>query len=137
MKTEDAKIRIEKLKDKIKDLNYKYFVLDKSEVKESVRDSLKRELIELETKFPGFITPDSPTQRVGSAVSGKFKKQKHTTPKKSLADVFTEEEIREWYKRITKLAPGKIDFVAELKIDGLNITVQYEKPHSNLAPNRM
>ncbi len=127
MKEEDAKIRIEKLKDKIKDLNYKYFVLDKSEVKESVRDSLKRELIELETKFPDFITPDSPTQRVGSAVSGKFKKQKHTTPKKSLADVFTEEEIREWYKRITKLAPGKIDFVAELKIDGLNITVQYEK----------
>ncbi len=127
MKKEDAKIRVEKLKDKIKDLNYKYFVLDKSEVKESVRDSLKRELIELETEFPELITLDSPTQRVGSAVSGRFKKHQHTTPKKSLADVFTEEEIREWYKRITKLSAGEIEFVAELKIDGLNITVQYEK----------
>ncbi len=108
-------------------MNYKYFVLDKSEVKESVRDSLKRELINLETKFPKFITPDSPTQRVGSAVSGRFKKHKHTTAKKSLADVFSEEEIKEWYKRITKLVAGEIEFVAELKIDGLNITVQYEK----------
>ena len=95
-----AKSRIEKLREKIKDLNYKYFVLDKSEVKQSVRDALKRELIELETQFPKLITPDSPTQRVGSALSGKFKKVKHTTKKKSLADVCNSDEIREWYERI-------------------------------------
>lgn len=122
-----AKSRIEKLRGKIKDLNYKYFVLDKSEVKESVRDALKRELIELETQFPKLITPDSPTQRVGSALSGKFKKVKHTTKKKSLADVFDSDEIREWYERIKKLTKKPLEFICELKIDGLNITIQYEK----------
>lgn len=122
-----AKSRIEKLKEKIKDLNYKYFVLDKSEVKESVRDALKRELIELETKFPKLITPDSPTQRVGSALSGKFKKVKHATRKKSLSDVFNSDEIREWYERIKKLTKKPLEFICELKIDGLNITIQYEK----------
>ena len=123
-----AQKRIEKLKEQIKHLNYQYFVLDKSEVSEAVRDSLKKELIALEAEFPEFITPDSPTQRVGSALSGRFAKIRHTTPKKSLADAFSAEEIEEWAKRIQKLVPGeKLDFLCELKIDGLNITVQYEK----------
>ncbi len=127
MDQSEAKIRIEKLKDKIKDLNYKYFVLDQSEVNESVRDSLKRELIDLETEFPQFISPDSPTRRVGSALSSKFKEIAHTTPKMSLADVFSADEIREWFERIQKLSSGPIEFVCELKIDGLNITIQYKK----------
>jgi len=127
MDQNEAKKRINLLSNKIRDLNYKYFVLDQSEVNEPVRDSLKRELIELETAFPELIEPDSPTQRVGSALSGRFKKVKHITPKKSLADVFNAEEIEEWYKRVKKLASGKIEFVCELKIDGLNITLQYEK----------
>jgi len=127
MKREEVKIRIEKLKAKIKDLNYKYFVLDQSEVKESVRDSLKKELIELENQFPEFISSDSPSQRVGSALSGKFEKLKHLSKKQSLSDVFSAEELREWNERIKKLVPNKIEFVAELKIDGLNITLQYEK----------
>lgn len=122
----EAKNRIEKLREKIRDLNYKYFVLDESEVKESVRDALKRELIELEQEFPEFITPDSPTQRVGSVLSGRFQKMPHKSPKKSLMDVFTADEIREWEKRIAKLVMDKIEFVCELKIDGLNITIQYE-----------
>lgn len=131
-----AKSRIEKLREKIKDLNYKYFVLDKSEVKESVRDALKRELIDLETQFPKLITPDSPTQRVGSALSGRFKKVKHTTKKKSLADVFNSEEIREWYERIKKLTKKPLEFICELKIDGLNITIQYKKGHFKRAVTR-
>lgn len=128
MNEREAKERIEKLKKKIKKLNYQYFVLDKSEVSESVRDSLKKELIELEKEFPHLITPDSPTQRVGSALSGKFKKVNHITPKKSLADAFSGEEIREWQERIQKLVPSeKMEYICELKIDGLNITVHYEK----------
>ena len=128
MDAQQAKQRIEKLREKILELNYQYFVLDQSEVEESVRDSLKRELIELETQFPQFITSDSPTQRVGAVISGKFEKLKHKTPKKSLADVFSADEIREWHERIQKMVPNqKIEFVAELKIDGLNITFQYEK----------
>lgn len=120
------KKRIELLREKIKKLNYDYFVLDKSDVPESVRDSLKRELIDLETKYPEFITEDSPTQRVGSALSGRFNKVKHLTRKKSLADVFSEEEIMEWYEKIKKLVPDEIIFVCELKLDGLNITLHYE-----------
>lgn len=127
MDREKAHIRIEKLKEKIKDLNYKYFVLDQTEVDESVRDALKKELIELETAFPEYITQDSPTQRVGSTLSGKFKKLKHKSPKRSLSDVFSEEEIYDWYERIKKLTTKPIEFVCELKIDGLNITIQYEK----------
>lgn len=127
MNREQAKIRIEKLKEKIKNLNYKYFVLDQSEVSESVRDSLKKELIKLESEFPEYIKQDSPTQRVGSILSGKFKKIKHKSAKKSLSDVFSEEEIGQWYERIKKLVPDKIEFICELKIDGLNITIQYEK----------
>ncbi|MFA5820712.1 MAG: NAD-dependent DNA ligase LigA [Candidatus Gracilibacteria bacterium] len=127
MNRTEAQKRITKLKEKIKELNYQYFVLDKSDVPESVRDSLKRELIELETGFPEFITPDSPTQRVGSVLSGRFAKQRHASPKKSLSDVFNAKEIREWFERISKLVPTKIEFVCELKIDGLNITIQYEK----------
>ncbi len=127
MDREKAHIRIEKLKEKISYLNYKYFVLDQSEVSESVRDALKKELIELETAFPEYITADSPTQRVGSVLSGKFKKLKHKSPKKSLSDVFSEEEIHAWYERIKRLTQSPIEFVCELKIDGLNITIQYEK----------
>ena len=127
MNLKEATERVKKLRAKILDLNYKYFVLDESEVEESVRDSLKRELINIETQFPELITPDSPTQRVGSTLSGKFQKVKHKTKKKSLADVFSEDEIEEWYSRISKLTAQKMEFICELKIDGLNITIQYEK----------
>lgn len=123
----EAKIRLEKLREKICELNYQYFVLDQSEVSESVRDSLKRELIDLEAEFPDLITSDSPSQRVGAPLSGRFAKVTHTVAKKSLADVFTFEEIKEWGERISKLVKEPISYVCELKIDGLNITIQYEK----------
>jgi DNA ligase (NAD+) len=126
MDSKAAASRIEKLKELIRDLNYKYFVLDQSDFDESVRDSLKRELIELESSYPEFVTSDSPTQRVGSALSGKFPKLKHKSPKKSLADVFSAEEIEDWYQRVKKLASGPIEFLCELKLDGLNITINYE-----------
>lgn len=125
---QEANERIERLREKIKRLNYDYFVLDKSEVSEAVRDSLKKELRALEAKFPELITLDSPTQRVGSALSGRFKKIKHLTRKWSLDDAFTEEDIQDWVERIQKYVPEHhIDFVCELKIDGLNITLHYEK----------
>ena len=102
MDKKEAQKRIEKLKEKIKDLNYQYFVLDKSEVSESVRDSLKQELIRLESEYPEFITEDSPTQRVGSALSGRFEKVKHMTRKMSLGDAFSEDDIVSSHKRIAK-----------------------------------
>ncbi len=127
MDKKEAEDRIIKLREKIRELNYQYFVLDKSEVSEAVRDSLKEELKSLESKFPELITPDSPTQRVGSVLSGKFDKVKHLTPKKSLQDAFSAEDVKDWSERIAKLVNDEpIQYVCELKIDGLNITVHYK-----------
>lgn len=126
MDKQEAKVRIEKLRNEILKRNFEYFVLDKSTVAESVRDSLKKELIALETESPELITPDSPSQRVGSVLSGRFDKVKHKSKKWSLADVFSMEELKDWEDRVEK-AVGKTSYITELKIDGLNITIWYEK----------
>ena len=137
MDKKEAKKRILKLRDEIRKRNYEYFVLDKSVVSEAVRDSLKKELIKLESQFPEFITKDSPTQRVGSALSGKLPKIKHITVKKSLQDVFSDEELLKWEERIQKLVPGqKIEYLCEVKIDGLNITLRYKKGRLDKAVTR-
>ncbi len=129
MEKHEVQERIEKLKQKITELNYQYFILNKSEVSEAVRDSLKLELKQLEDRYPEFITPDSPTQRVGAPLSGKFDKIVHITPKKSLSDVFSFEEVQDWEEKISKMLPPDqtIHYLCELKIDGLNITLHYEK----------
>ncbi|PIZ74530.1 DNA ligase (NAD(+)) LigA [Candidatus Peregrinibacteria bacterium CG_4_10_14_0_2_um_filter_43_11] len=128
MDKNDAKIRIEKLKEWLKKWNYDYFVRDKNDVSEAARDQIKKELILLEEQFPEFVTPDSPTQRVGSALSGKFAKIKHLYPKQSLSDCFSIKELKEWEGRIVRLAPGEVfDYVTELKIDGLNLSLIYKK----------
>ncbi|MBI5412050.1 NAD-dependent DNA ligase LigA [Candidatus Peregrinibacteria bacterium] len=128
MDKKEAKLRIEKLKEWLNQWNYDYFVLDKNDVSEAARNQIKKELIELETAFPELLTPDSPTQRVGSALSGKLAKVKHLTPKQSLSDVFTEEELKEWEERIQKILPSeRFNYISELKIDGLNVSLIYEK----------
>jgi DNA ligase (NAD+) len=121
-----AQSRILALKKEILKLNHEYFVLDQSTVSEAVRDALKKELIALEEEHPQFITADSPTQRVGSPLSGRFNKVAHKSKKWSLQDVFNEEELLAWETRVEK-AVGKAEFITELKLDGLNITLWYEK----------
>ena len=128
MDKKQAHERILKLKEWLKKWNQDYFVLDKNDVSEAARDKIKKELIELEGQFPEFVTPDSPTQRVGAPLGSRFAKIKHITPKQSLMDVFSEQELRDWEERNQKLVPGeKLDYVSELKIDGLNISIIYEK----------
>jgi DNA ligase (NAD+) len=124
-----AQERIAKLKQWLTDWNQQYFgVENQAEVSEGARDQLKKELIELETQFPEFRMPDSPTQRVGAPLSGKLPKVTHKTRKMSLADVFTEQELADWEERIQKLVPGeKVEYLCELKIDGLNVALWYEK----------
>ena len=128
MSREEAQKRIQKLKDEIKKWNYHYFTLDEEIFPESARDQLKKELKTLEEEFPEFITPDSPTQRVGSELSGKLAKANHKTPKKSLDDAFSLQEVEEWEARALKFlnSNDKPSFVIEPKIDGLNITVWYK-----------
>ncbi|QQR54859.1 NAD-dependent DNA ligase LigA [Candidatus Peregrinibacteria bacterium] len=132
MNKAEAKQRIHQLQKEILQRNHEYFVLDESHVSEAVRDALKKELIALETEFPEFITPDSPTQRVGTALSGRFPKVKHKSRKWSLADAFSVEDLKEWEERVEKgvgevLGEDKTPLITELKLDGLNITLWYEK----------
>ena len=127
---QQVKERIEKLKKLIDDYRYTYHVLDKPLVSDAVNDSLKHELQELEDRYPEFITPDSPTQRVGGRPLAKFKKVRHQTRMLSMIDAFSFPEIIKWQERITKLVPaGKIDqsgFFVELKTDGLSLSLVYQ-----------
>ncbi|HHD92705.1 MAG TPA: NAD-dependent DNA ligase LigA [Candidatus Portnoybacteria bacterium] len=126
MNRQEAKERIEKLKKIINHHRYLYHVLDQPDVSDAAFDSLKHELYELEQLYPEFITPDSPTQRVGGQALDKFEKVKHSSPMLSLEDVFEEQELRDWEKRIKKLVPGeKFDYYCELKMDGLSVSLIY------------
>lgn len=137
MDKKEARQRIESLKKWLKKWNYEYFVLNKNDVSEAARDKIKKELIELEDLFPEFTTPDSPTQRVGSVLSGKFAKIKHIRPKQSLMDCFSDEELEAWEERNLKLVPGeKLDYITEYKIDGLNLSLIYERGRLHKAVTR-
>ncbi len=127
MDKRDAQKRIGKLRKFIDHHRYLYHVLNKQEVSDSVLDSLKKELFDLEERFPELITSDSPTQRVAGQVLEKFEKVKHLTPMYSLNDAFSEEDLNDWLKRIKKIVQGDFSFFCELKIDGLAVELIYEK----------
>jgi len=128
MNRKETQRRIEKLRREINHHRYLYHVLDKIEISDAALDSLKNELEKLERQYPDLITSDSPTQRVGGKALEKFKKVEHLIPMVSLHDAFTEQEMQDWEERIQKLIPGKkIDFYAELKMDGLAVSLIYEK----------
>ena len=128
MNQNEAKERIEKLREIINDYRYHYHVLDESIMSEAAADSLKHELSQLEEQFPELITPDSPTQRVAGKPLDKFEKVTHKERMISLADVFSEQEIKDWITRNEKLIPGgKIeDFFTDIKMDGLACALIYE-----------
>ena len=123
-----AKARIEKLKTLINDYRYHYHVLDESIMSEAAADSLKHELSQLEEQYPEFITPDSPTQRVAGKPLDKFQKVTHASRMISLADVFSESEIRDWVARNYKLVPNGAEFTffTDIKMDGLAMSLHYE-----------
>jgi DNA ligase (NAD+) len=131
MNEQQAKERIEKLKKEINHHRYLYHVLDKQEISDAALDSLKKELFDLEQKFPGFVTPDSPTQRIGGKALKEFKKVEHKAAMLSFEDAFSEQDMEDWLERISKLLIEKersrIDFYAELKIDGLAVELVYSK----------
>ncbi len=127
MRKEDAKKRIEKLRELINDYRYHYHVLDESIMSEAAADSLKHELTLFEEEFPELITPDSPTQRVAGKPLDKFSKVRHEKRMISLADVFSEQEVREWISRDEKLIPGGTikEFFTDIKMDGLACSLKY------------
>jgi DNA ligase (NAD+) len=136
MNREEAKERIEKLKEIINEARYSYHVLNKDLYSPEVLDSLKKELFDLEQKFPEFITPDSPTQRIGGEPLKEFPKVRHKVPMLSFNDAFSEEDLKNWeernlkmiYPRESALDPRKsvVEYFCELKIDGLAIKLVYK-----------
>jgi DNA ligase (NAD+) len=128
MDVERAKERLSELKRLINYHNYRYYVLDAPEITDNEFDILMKELEELENRYPEFITPDSPTQRVGAKPLEKFNSVKHTIPMLSLSNAFEEEEVVEFDKRIKRTLgiSGNISYVVEPKLDGLAVELVYE-----------
>jgi DNA ligase (NAD+) len=122
----EAKRRVEELRDLIDYHNYRYHVLDDPEVSDAEYDELMRELRALEEEFPEFITPDSPTQRVGGAPTELFAPARHRVPMLSLDNAFSWEELSAWGKRVERAVGRQAEFVCELKIDGLAVALTYE-----------
>jgi len=123
----DVQHRIDALRDKIRYHEHRYYVLDDPEISDAEFDRLMDELIELESKHPERITPDSPTQRVGGQVSGQFASVRHSTPMLSLAKTTSEAELRDWERRIhTLTGETKVDYVCELKLDGMSMALRFE-----------
>lgn len=137
---EEAAARVIKLRELINDYRYHYHVLDESIMSEAAADSLKHELSQLEEKFPELITPDSPTQRVAGKPLDKFEKVRHEKRMISLADVFSEEEIKDWLSRNEKLLTNsdreKIEFFTDIKMDGLACSLHYENGKLEKAVTR-
>jgi len=124
---EAAKKRIAELRDRINYHNHRYHVLDSPEISDAEYDALMVELKKLEQAHPDLISPDSPTQRVGAEPVSAFGVVVHPRPLLSLANAFSDEDLDAWYKRLTGHVPGQdIDFVCELKIDGLAVALTYE-----------
>jgi len=123
----DVEKKIEELREKIRYHNYRYYVLDDPIVSDAEYDQLMKELIELEKKYPQYISSSSPTQRVGIEPVPEFATVRHITPMFSLSNAFSDEELIAFDQRIKKLIPQqKIDYMVELKIDGLAIALVYE-----------
>jgi len=120
------KERIEQLKAQINYHNYRYYVLDSPEISDAEYDELMRELERLEEEYPQFLTPDSPTQRVGAAPVEAFGVVEHPLPLLSLGNAFSEDELLAWYTRISKLlAEQQFNLTGEHKIDGLAVALTY------------
>ena len=121
----EAKSRIDELSDEVRKHNYNYYVLSMPSISDYDFDMLLEELIRLEKEFPEFAYPDSPTQQVGGTVTKEFTQVQHQYPMMSLGNTYSEEEISEWESRIHKLAGTDIEYVSELKFDGVAIGLTY------------
>jgi DNA ligase (NAD+) len=125
-KTESDKAKVEALRNKLRHHEYRYYVLDDPEISDADYDLLMRELKSLEEKHPELITPESPTQRVGGKPREGFVKVEHSSPMLSLDNAYNEEELRDWERRVLELSGEKnIEYVCELKLDGLSMALRY------------
>jgi DNA ligase (NAD+) len=125
--TSTASTRIKALREEIAQHNHRYHVLDAPTISDSAYDVLLRELQSLEAAHPEWVTADSPTQRVGSPITGGFDEVRHDVPMLSLGNAFSDDDAREFFQRIAdKLGRDDIAFSVEPKIDGLAISLRYD-----------
>jgi DNA ligase (NAD+) len=123
---EHAKERILELRELLEKYNYEYHVLDKPSVPDAEYDQLMKELIELENNHPELHDEHSPTSRVGGAVLDFFEKVEHTVPMLSLGNAFNDQDLRDFDRRVRDGVGDNVTYVAELKIDGLAVSLLYE-----------
>ena len=124
----DQKIekKLETLREKIRHHEYRYYVLDDPEISDADFDKLMNELKRLEAEHPALVTRDSPTQRVGGKPREGFVKAKHSSPMLSLDNAYTEEELRDWERRVHELSGRTdIEYMCELKLDGMSLALIY------------
>jgi len=122
---EEAKKKAEQLRKQIEEHNYRYYVLDAPVIEDGEFDKLIKELEKIEESFPELVTPYSPTQRVGGKASERFKKVIHSVPMLSLANAFSEGELRDFDRRMRNTIGQSVKYVVEFKIDGLSVALQY------------
>lgn len=124
----EEKEQIRKLRTQLHDYNYRYYVLNRSDVTDEEFDRLMHQLQELEARHPELFDPNSPTQRVGSDLSEGFSQVTHRYPMLSLANTYNEEEVAGWYENIRRDLGGEpFEVCCELKYDGLSISLTYEE----------
>jgi len=136
-KNRNIKQEIEELREEIRHHEYCYHVLDSPEISDAEFDELMQKLQALEAEHPEYLSPDSPTQRVGGEPLDSFEKVEHSIPMRSLGNVFNAGELRDFVNRVYRLA-GRDDlsFVLEHKIDGLSAILSYEKGQLVLGATR-
>ncbi len=125
MNQNEALEEITRLSEELNRHNYLYYVESQPEISDYDFDMLLEKLQKLEIQFPEFASENSPTKRVGGDITKKFESVKHRYPMMSLSNTYSEEDISDWFNRIAKLVEGKIEYVCELKYDGVAIGIQY------------
>lgn len=125
---EEARLRVDELRREIRRHDRLYYELDAPEITDAEYDALMRELEALESAYPELVTPESPTQRVGGQPSSAFAPVTHRVPMLSLANAFSHDELRAFDERVRRsLGRERVEYVAELKIDGLAVSLTYEE----------
>src|ERR1700704_1006267 len=121
-----VKKEIVELRKKLRYHEYQYYVLDEPEISDAAYDRMMNRLKELETAYPGLVTPDSPTVRVGGAPREGFSTVRHARPMLSLDNAFSYDALRDWDRRVREgSGHEKIEYIAEHKFDGLSVSLQY------------
>ena len=127
---QDLQEKIDSLRDQIRHHEHRYYVLDAPEISDAEFDQLMDQLKLLEAEHPELITRDSPTQRVGGKPREGFIKVRHSAPMLSLDNTYSEDELRNWERRVHELSGRKdVEFVCELKLDGMSLALHYEGGH--------